>query len=281
MINVINDKIPSGIADFDIIIGGGFPKGSSILLLGEHGSGYREFAITSAARLLLSAKNPRMKRFILGHDIDQKVLPSMIAYISFTSPREVVLEEINLSFNDEYYRILNSNMLFADLSNIYFRQTIVPSKWSNENLLEALADNNDNKKPLEVLVSFLEKYGKQNLVIIDSLSDLLYSKSVDMDDLLILLKGIRRISKAWKGIIYFTMTDRIVNEEKINIIKDCFDGVIKFEWLKNYKTSKRQRTMYIEKFMPLLVHANEMRISRFAIDITSINGLVVSNYERV
>lgn len=274
------DRIPSGIPEFDIVVGGGFPKGSTILLLGEHGSGYREFAITSASRILLAKKNTDLRHFLLGNASDLSVLPKKVAYLSFTSPKEDILYEIKESFNEDYYEILKEKIEFTDLSSAYFRHTIVPSSWSNEDLLTSLAGS-DSEPPLNSLVKFFENNGKDSLVIIDSLSDLLISSNVKFEDVIVLLKGIKRRSKIWGGIVYFYLTDSITDKEKINALGDCVDGIIKFEWVKNIRTSKRQRSMHIEKFMPLLVHVNEMRVSRFAIDISPMQGLVVSDYERV
>jgi hypothetical protein len=59
------------------------------------------------------------------------------------------------------------------------------------------------------------------------------------------------------------------------------DGVITFEWSKSTKTSKRQRFMYVEKFMPLLLHLDNERITKFAIEINAQEGLIVSSYVRV
>jgi len=65
------------------------------------------------------------------------------------------------------------------------------------------------------------------------------------------------------------------------MVIDSVDGVLRFEWAKFHHTSKRQRYLYVEKFMSVLPHLDQERIARFATLITSQSGFVVINTERV
>ena len=46
-------KVPTGIADLDSIVGGGFPEGSLVLLLGDIGAGTQEYVYTAASKIAI------------------------------------------------------------------------------------------------------------------------------------------------------------------------------------------------------------------------------------
>ncbi|TLZ53926.1 MAG: hypothetical protein E6K17_08920, partial [Methanobacteriota archaeon] len=46
-------KVPTGIADLDSIVNGGFPEGSLVLLLGDIGAGTQEYVYTAASKLAM------------------------------------------------------------------------------------------------------------------------------------------------------------------------------------------------------------------------------------
>lgn len=76
-------RIPTGVADFDSIIGGGMPVGSVVLLLGDVGGGGLEFALTSAAKIGIVKEFPETRAFMLGHAGKHGILPEHMAYITF------------------------------------------------------------------------------------------------------------------------------------------------------------------------------------------------------
>jgi hypothetical protein len=95
------------------------------------------------------------------------------------------------------------------------------------------------------------------------------------------LRGMTRIAKQWNGIVYLILTRDIVDERKQRMIMDSVDGALVFEWSKFAMSSKRQRYLYVEKFMSILPHLDKERIARFATVVTSESGLVVIDTERV
>jgi hypothetical protein len=119
------------------------------------------------------------------------------------------------------------------------------------------------------------------MVIMDSLTDLVVSETIPFQDVIALLKGIQRMAKKWSSVFYLVLTDEILDRKRQQMIIDSVDGVLKFEWAKFHHTSKRQRYLYVEKFMSVLPHLDQERIARFATLITSQSGFVVINTERV
>lgn len=273
-------RTPTGVADFDSIIGGGIPLGSVVLLLGDVGGGGLEFALTSAAKIGLVKEFPETRSFMMGHAGKDGILPDKMAYVTFSRSKEDVLREVSLSFTRDFYESIESNLLFKDFSKGYFMRTVVPTSWVGSDGSELFAENKEDDV-LESLVTFLDANAPRSLVVIDSLTDLVVSETVKFEDVVALMKGIQRMSKKWQSVFYVLLTDEILDRRKQQMIIDSVDGVLRFEWAKFHHTSKRQRYLYVEKFMSVLPHLDQERIARFATLITSQSGFVVINTERV
>lgn len=273
-------RIPTGVADFDSIIGGGLPTGSVVLLLGDVGGGGLEFALTSAAKIGIVKEFPETRSFMLGHAGKDGILPETISYIAFSRSRDDILREVKISFNRDFAESLISNLRFKDFSKDYFMRTVVPSSWTDSDE-GALFSEKKEDGLMESLVNFLDANAPKSLVIVDSLTDLVVSDTVKFEDVVSLMKGIQRMAKKWGSVFYVVLTDGILDNRRQQMIIDSVDGVLKFEWAKFHHTSKRQRYLYVEKFMSVLPHLDQERIARFATLITSQSGFVVINTERV
>jgi KaiC/GvpD/RAD55 family RecA-like ATPase len=273
-------RVPTGVADFDSIIQGGMPMGSVVLLLGDVGGGGLEFALTSAAKIGIVKEFPDTRNFMLGDAGKGGILPEKMCYITFSRSKDDLLREVKMSFNKDFYASLSGGLLFKDFSKDYFMHTVVPTTWVDSDQ-SGLFSEKPKDGLLESLVDFLDQNAPKSMVIIDSLTDLVVSESVDFQDLVALLKGIQRMAKKWGSVFYLVLTDEILDRKRQQMIIDSVDGVLKFEWAKFHHTSKRQRYLYVEKFMSVLPHLDQERIARFATLITSQSGFVVINTERV
>ncbi len=273
-------RIPTGVADFDSILGGGLPTGSVVLLLGDVGGGGLEFALTSAAKIGIVKEFPETRSFMLGHAGKDGILPEKLNYIAFSRSREDILREVKMSFNRDFSDSLTSNLMFKDFSKNYFMKTVVPSSWTDSDENAMFSDKKEDGL-MESLVNFLDANAPGSLVIVDSLTDLVVSDSVKFEDVVSVMKGIQRMAKKWGAVFYVILTDGILDNRRQQMIIDSVDGVLKFEWAKFHHTSKRQRYLYVEKFMSVLPHLDQERIARFATLITSQSGFVVINTERV
>ncbi|MFP4546107.1 MAG: RAD55 family ATPase [Methanomassiliicoccales archaeon] len=272
-------RIPTGVSDFDSIINGGFPAGSVVLLLGELGAGQIEFAMTSAAKLSLVKDHPESASFFLGQKGENRVMPEKICYVTFSRSREDILQEIYASFNEEFYQAFRDHVLFKDFSSSYFKHTMVPSSWAGED--SSIFSKGEDEEVLEGLVKFLDQNGPDSLVIIDSITDLVVGTKIDPYDLVSVLRGMQRVAKRWRGVIYLVLSKDIMEGMKQKMIMDSVDGFLVFEWSRFHQSSKRQRYLYVEKFMSILPHLDKERIARFATVVTSQSGLVVIDTERI
>ena len=273
-------RIPTGVADFDSIIQGGLPVGSVVLLLGDVGGGGLEFALTSAAKIGIVKEFPDTRSFMLGDAGKAGLLPDKVCYITFSRAREDILQDVKMSFNKDFYDSLKTNLLFRDFSKDYFVHTVVPTTWLDSDQSGLFTDKKEDGL-LESMVDFLDANAPKSMVIIDSLTDLVVSETINFQDVISLLKGIQRMSKKWGSVFYLLLTDEILDRKRQQMVIDSVDGVLKFEWAKFHHTSKRQRYLYVEKFMSVLPHLDQERIARFATLITSQSGFVVINTERV
>lgn len=273
-------RIPTGVADFDSIIKGGIPPGSVVLLLGDLGAGQNEYVITSAAKLSLVKEDPNSATFYLGSKHKEKMMPEKICYLTFTRSREDVLQEIRMSFNEDFYEAFSRNVQFKDFSGSYFRQTLVPRSWAGDGA-SALFSNDGDQGLLEGLVGFLDENAKGSMIIVDSLTDLLLSAKTEPNELVAVLKGMQRISKKWGGVIYLLLTKDVVDDKRQRMIMDAVDGTLVFEWSKVGTSSRRQRYLHVEKFMSILPHLDKERVARFATTVSASSGLVVIDTERI
>ena len=277
-------RVPTGVPDFDYLTGG-MPAGSVVLLLGEAGAGHQEFALTSAVHLMFRYDQPSLHQFYLGSAKGPFVYPEGVAFVSISRSKEQVIGEVRESFHDFYPEVLLRHLIFHDLSPTYFRDSVVPATWAA--LPGPLLGGSSSTAtetpdgPVRALASSLEACGKGNVVIVDSLTDLLVRGGIETNDVLTLLKGLRRRAKSWNGIVYLLLSEGVAPRPVEQAVIDSVDGVLHFRWSASPNHSHRNRAMVIEKFMPVLSRLTAEQHGTFVIRVNAMNGLVTTQYERV
>jgi hypothetical protein len=252
--------------------------------MGEAGSGHQEFALTSAVHLMLHYDDPEVHEFYLGSAKGPFVYPTSVAYVSLSRAEDQVLREVQGSFDEMYRRVLSRHLRFHDLSPTYFAESVVPSSWSalGGTILNPSASNRPIAGgPLAAIADAVEEDGDGNLVILDALTDLVVRKGVDLEELLALVKGLRRRAKRWGGLVYLLLSSGVAAPSTEQALMDSVDGVLSFSWSVSPTHSARQRSMVIDKFMPVLSHVPHEHQGRFLIRVGPLNGLVTTQYERV
>lgn len=272
-------RIPTGVSDFDTIVKGGLPSGSLVLLLGDVGAGQREYVYTSASKIAIVTENPRLKKFYLGSSAEDGLLPERICYVSFTRSKQDILNEVALSFNPQFVEAMKRLTIFRDFSGDYFKRTVVPPSWTSREEDNPFGGQSGNL--LEKLVTYLDDNAKDSVVIVDSITDLVESDEVSDDDLIATMKGLQRAAKTWNGIVYLLLTQGIMENRYQQMLMDSVDGVLNFQWRNYLNSSKRQRYMYVEKFIGLLPHLEIERIARFPTMVTNHQGLTILYMERI
>lgn len=257
-----NKMIPTGIRTFDQIIRGGSPSGSMILLLGESGSGYIEFAYTSIALLSLMKNDPLVYDSTIG-EIEHLILnenklkiPENICYISLAHGIEDIKMELEYAFPQNF-------------SNIWDKQDFVFKDFSSVK----------KKEILDELISTLENHAHDSLVILDSLPALLRAYHFTWTEIVSFLEHIQKRSKQWDGLVYLLLCSGIIGKAREEEIMDIADGVLVFEWAQ--ECFLRQQSMYIKKFRGILPHISRDRIVRFDTLVTNTEGFMVTNVKRI
>ena len=269
--------IPTGVPSFDPVIKGGFPAGSFVLLLGEVGAGSVEFVYTSMLMLaeLKKEQAPLKPGFRL---------PEKIVYISFTKLRENVLQSV-ATLNVADVANVEDMLTFVDLSSDYFAKTGVPRHWLTDGAvtLDGFVAATKNKTLREALIDALEAHAPNNLVIIDSITDLMREsggENFTRNDLISLLKVLERVSKQWNACIYALLTAHIFERNVEEEVSDCADGVLVFNW-HALGNNQRQRMMYIKKFRGLMPYLEDDNVVLFETRVSASQGFEVSNIREI
>jgi KaiC/GvpD/RAD55 family RecA-like ATPase len=280
-LSTLPPRVPTGVPDFDYLTGG-VPSGSVVLLFGEAGAGHQEFALTSAVHLMLHYDDPRLHRFYLGSAKGPFVYPESVVYVSTSRSQAQVVGEVRSAFEPMYGDVLVRHLVFQDLSSAYFRDSVVPTAWSAvPSPLLGGSNGSSDGGPLRALADAVDPAGARNLVVVDSLTDLLIRRGVDANDVLTLLKGLRRKAKEWSGIVYLLLSEGVTPPAVEQAVIDSVDGVLHFRWTASPAHSHRQRSMMIDKFMPVLARSSTDYNGRFVIGINHRSGLVTTQYERI
>ncbi len=281
-------KIPTGIKTFDVNINGGFPAGSVVLLLEDIGAGAREFIYTSIFNLNLirsdAEKSDSMKKKHVPEDsmISNSMLPNKICYITVSKSKEDILNENAYAFHTDFYNVFKNDLVFKELSDVYFRHSIVQNIWISDEKQAMEFDESLDKNILEEISEFLTTHAKNNIVILDSLTDLMMHETdyLNKNDIVMFLKGMTRIAKTWNGLIYILLSANILEKQMQEIINDVVDGVLVFEWF-DKGSVKMRRNLYIPKFRGLIPQLEQNKIAKFETKVTSDGGFEVSNVRKI
>jgi KaiC/GvpD/RAD55 family RecA-like ATPase len=280
-------KIPTGIKTFDVNINAGFPAGSVILLLEDIGAGAREFIYTSIFNLnqmKSDTNNPdKTKKKLIDEDmISNIMLPNKICYITVSKSKEDILNENAYAFHTDFYNVFKNDLVFKELSDVYFRHTIVQNIWISDEKKAMEFDESLDKNILEEISEFLTAHAKNNIVILDSLTDLMMHETdyLSKNDIVMFLKGLTQIAKTWNGLIYILLSANILEEQMQEIINDVVDGVLVFEWF-DKGSVKMRRNLYIPKFRGLIPQLEQNKIAKFETKVTSDGGFEVSNVRKI
>jgi len=264
--------MPTGLISLDPILDGGVPPGSVMLLLGDTGAGSYEFVYSSIVNLLSNPKVP-------AGDAGSLVPPAQIRYITFTRRNDDVRQEMTRSFPSADIDGISEKILFDDLSEIYFDNSVVPDDWySRGDIMSRLQKRAERAGILAQLAGALNATEPNSLVVIDSVTDIATQCSTPnlWKNLTSLLRGLQRVAKQRNLTMYLLLTHGILDEVKENEIADIVDAVLLFRW-EETTGARRQRVMYFEKFRGVMTHLEERDLVKFAVRISTTGGFEVSN----
>jgi KaiC/GvpD/RAD55 family RecA-like ATPase len=276
------DRMPFGIRRLDTTIGGGAPPGSVVLLSGDAGAGAREFMYTSAVMNGLADGDPELFDLYYGGLDDRATPPQEVHYVSFTSEARQVEREMTLAMDEEIVQESLENVEFHDLSPEFFRLSPVPREWyaARTQSVSELGQSQDRKGVPEALGDKLTQHGASNVVVIDSLADLVGASNTDLafNDIPVLLKGLSRAAHEWGGLILAHVNNETLDAQQHGQLVDAADGTLLFEWESGGST--RARTMIVKQFRGVLSRIEDENIVRFETEIGDA-GFDISDVRKI
>jgi len=275
-------RIPFGIARLDSIVDGGAPPGSVVLLSGEAGAGAREFLHTSAAMNGLYHGDSDAFDLHYGDLDPESEPPNEIHYVSFTAGRDRLEREMSYTMDDALVRAAVDHVHFRDLSTEYFQLSPIPRAWyaGETRSVTDLATEERRDSALAALGEYLSQHAAGNLVVIDSITDLVAAISGDMawSDIALLMKGIQKAAYDWGGLILLLVQDETLEATELGHLMDAATGTLQFEWESG--GSKRARTMFVKEFRGVLSRLEAENIIRFETEVHE-GGFDVSGVRKI
>lgn len=274
------ERITFGVNRLDSTLGGGAPRGSVVLLAGEAGAGAREFMHTAA--VMNGVARTKEERFNLhyGQLSKNTVLPEETHYLSFTASKDQLESELKLSMDPELVDAGLEQLNFKSLTNQYFGNTPVPQQWYENDDTAFDREIDGAEKLIDVLGETLSKRAPGNLVIIDSLSDLIDTSGEEFDlvDIVYLLKGMRRAAHEWGGLILVHVDyEAITNVEEGQLVDSC-TGALMFKWATG--GSVLARTLVLKSFRGVLSRIPEDDLVEFETELGDA-GFTISDVRKI
>lgn len=261
-------QIPFGVARLDDVIGGGAPRGSVVLLAGEAGAGAREFLYTAATVNGLAHADEEQFDLHYGN-VDEDVLPEEIHYVSFTSSEAELRTEISYTMDTKLVEAGLDAVEFYDLSPEYFQLSPIPREWyaAERQSIRELSNREERRGVLETFGDYLSEHAPGNLVLVDSLTDLVTMDDdrVDPSDVTLLLKGLQKASRRWNGVILAHVNLGCLSDAELGAMMGGTDGTLAFEWESG--GNERSRTMFVKEFRGVLSRLEDEDIVRFETEI--------------
>jgi KaiC/GvpD/RAD55 family RecA-like ATPase len=275
-------RLPFGVSRFDAILGGGAPPGNVVLLSGELGAGAREFCYTSAAMNALGHADPELFDLHYGALDEAASLPPEVHYLSFTADEEHLAREMAYTMDEELIGAAVDQIRFRDLSPEYFQLSPVPREWyaGETASITDLGDRHGHDDALAALGDYLNEHAANNLVVIDSITDLVSAVSDDMawSDIAMVMKGLQKAAHRWGGLILLLVNSESLTDRELGTLMDAAGGTLQFEWESG--GSKRARTMVVKEFRGVLSRLESENIVRFETEIHE-GGLDVTDVRKI
>jgi len=274
-------RIPFGVERLDEVVGGGAPPGSVVLLVGEGGAGAREFLYTSAAMNGLAHTDPDLFELYYGESVPETVPPE-VHYVSFTTGEEYIEREMANTMADEVVESALPAVTVRDLSPEYFQLSPVPRSWyaGETQTIADLGQTEGRESVLSALGTYLSDHAAENLVLIDSVTDLVAGVSDEMrwNDVAMVMKGLEKAANSWGGLILLLVNRETLTDTELGSLEDAASGTFEFEWESG--GSKRARTMVVKEFRGVLSRLEEENIVQFETEIGE-SGFDISDVRKI
>jgi len=275
-------RIPFGIRQLDSIINGGAPAGSVVLLSGEAGAGSREFMHTSALINGLEQSDGELHDLYYGDLSADAVAPEEVHYISFTASEAQLVSEMRLAMDDDVVEKGSQAVEFHDLSERYFHISPVPRDWYADETasITDLRARHEREDLLGTLGMVLNEVATNNLVVIDSLSDLVSAtgEEIGWSDISSLVQGLQKAAHHWGGLLLLHINPETLSSIQHGQLVDASHGTMEFAWESGGST--RARTLVVQQFRGVLSQIEDEDIVQFETELGEA-GFDISDVRKI
>ena len=277
------ERIPFGVSRLDSIIKGGAPPGSVVLVAGEAGAGSREFLYTSAVMNGLAQVDHDLFDLHYGDLSAGASLPDDVHYISFTASEDQLREQFAMSMEEEIAEPGIERVDFVSLEKQFFHVSPVPRNWyarETPDIKNLRKRHEDREELLTALGDELSQRAPGNIVVIDSLSDLIAAigDHIEWSDVGYLVKGLQRAAHAWRGLILLHLNHETVSSERYGQLMDACSGTMEFNWESGGST--RARTLVVKQFRGVLSQLEDEDIVKFETELGDA-GFDISDVRKI
>ena len=276
------ERIPFGVSHLDRVIGGGAPSGTVVLLVGEPGAGAREFMYTSATMNAVARADRELFELHYGDLHENASVPPEVHYLSFTDDEENLRREMAYVLDEDLVSEAADRITVRDFSPEYFQLSPVPREWylGETTRLQDLGGREERSEVLTALGHHLNAHAAENLVVIDSITDLVAGISDEMDwnDIAMLIRGLGKAAHRWDGLVLAYASRETLERTELGHLMDAADGTLQFEWESG--GSKRARTMVVQEFRGVLSQIERENIVRFETEIHE-GGFDISDVRKI
>ncbi|UIO99370.1 HTR-like protein [Halobaculum sp. CBA1158] len=276
------DRIPFGVSQLDRVLGGGAPEGNVVLVAGEAGAGAREFAYTSAAMNALARVDRELFDLYYDDIAAEAAVPPEVHYLSFTTGADYLERELRYTMDDEIVDAAVDGIEFVDLSPEYFQLSTIPREWymGTTSSITDLGKAGNRDGVLTALGEYLTEHAAGNLVVIDSITDLVGASGgeVEWEDVAMLVRGLGKAAHSWGGLLLALVNVDTISDNQFGQLMDGSGGTLQFSWESG--GSKRARTMVVREFRGVLSQLESENIVRFETEIHD-GGLDISDVRKI
>ena len=276
------DRLPFGVRQLDSVINGGAPAGSVVLLSGEAGAGSREFMHTSALLNALGHVDEELFDLHYGSLAAGAVLPDDVHYISFTTGEAQLEAEMRMEMDDELVDAGMDRLVFHEMSERYFHMSPVPRQWYADQT-PSIKDLRARHERTDLLGAFgmkLSEVAQNNLVVIDSLSNLIGAMGEDIDwsDISYLVAGLQKAAHDWGGLVLVHVNPQTLSSTRHGQLSDAAAGTLEFAWASGGST--RARTLVVKQFRGVLSQIEDEDIVQFETELGDA-GFDISDVRKI
>lgn len=274
------ERLRFGVSRLDTTLGGGVPRGSVVLLAGEAGAGAREFMYTSAVMNGTAHADQDLFELHYGRQTESVTLPDGVHYLSFTASQDQFEREVMLSMEDELASAGLEHIDFSSLANEYFRTSSVPREWYVDESSERVRYPGEEQSLVNVVGDMLNDRAPDNLVVIDSLSDLVSATGEQLEwaDIVYLVKGLRRTAQKWGGLILLHVDHGTLTESQQAQLVDSCTGALRFQWATG--GSVLARTLMLKSFRGVLSQIDDDELVEFETELGD-SGFNISDVRKI